>query len=155
METAAAGSERLPGSERPPAGSELQPPPAVSPGDTQGSTPGTRTLRTPRTRGQQRHKARTDPGASSTRAGRRGSSSSRGGAFLCPQLYKTPDCVRLSSLEQREEPRRRSDNRVVLSDSENEEPITRRIRHISAFIRKTTTALSRYESGYSPGLDLV
>ncbi|XP_055082269.1 E3 ubiquitin-protein ligase RNF169 isoform X2 [Periophthalmus magnuspinnatus] len=60
--------------------------------------------------------------------------------FLCP-VFKPCDSLRLRS-EEREETRRRCEQKGVLSDSENEEPITIRIRHISAFIRKTSTALS-------------
>lgn len=118
MDTAGSGEAR-PGSDSPPAAPE---PPQLGPGG-------------------QRPQRRTEPGRSSSRAGRR-SSGGRGGDFLCPSVFKPLESVRLR-LDDREEPRRRHQQQGVLSDSENEEPITRRIRTISAFIRKTTTALSR------------
>lgn len=118
MDTAGSGEAR-PGSDSPQAAPE---PPQPGPGG-------------------QRPQRRTEPGRSSSRAGRR-SSGGRGGDFLCPSLFKPLEPVRLR-LDDREEPRRRHQQQGVLSDSENEEPITRRIRTISAFIRKTTTALSR------------
>lgn len=95
---------------------------------------------------------RTDPVRSSGRAGSR-ASGSRGGDFRCPLLHvsKCSDSgLRLKLLDDRDDVRRRDecgaprhhDLLGVLSDSENEEPISKRIRHISAFIRKTKTALS-------------
>lgn len=116
----------LPASDSPPAAPESQQP---------GPSPGPRAQRR-----LQRLQRRTDPGRSSCRASR-WAGGSREGDFLCPSLFKPLESVRLR-LDEREEPRARRHQHQVLSDSENEEPITRRIRTISAFIRKTTTALS-------------
>lgn len=77
----------------------------------------------------------TEPAKNTLRTGRRSSS----GDFLCPSLFKPSEAVRLRP-DDREETRRR--HHQVLSDSENEEPLSRRIRTISAFIRKTSTALT-------------
>lgn len=77
-----------------------------------------------------------DPRRGGLRADRR----SRAGDFLCPSLVKPSESVRIR-LDDREEPRARRHQQHVLSDSENEEPITQRIRTISAFIRKTSSAL--------------
>lgn len=93
---------------------------------TEGSQPPLRT---------RRRRQWVEPAKSTLRAGRRSSS----GDFLCPSLFKPSETVRLRP-DDREEPRRR--HHQVLSDSENEEPLSRRIRTISAFIRKTTTALT-------------
>lgn len=74
------------------------------------------------------------------RGGLRADRRSRAGDFLCPSLVKPSESVRIR-LDDREEPRARRHQQHVLSDSENEEPINRRIRTISAFIRKTSSAL--------------
>ncbi|KAF3693439.1 E3 ubiquitin-protein ligase RNF169 [Channa argus] len=92
---------------------------------------------------EERHRRRSDPERSSSRPGRRDCDSRRGPAGKHKLLLS----------EDRDELRRRNtlickdesgsirhDKPGVLSDSENEEPITRRIRNISAFIRKTKTS---------------
>ncbi|XP_044057666.1 E3 ubiquitin-protein ligase RNF169 isoform X3 [Siniperca chuatsi] len=105
---------------------------------------------------EERLRRRSDPERSSSRPGRRDCDSRRE-FFVSPALV--PKCSDASSgatgkhkllpSEDREEAKRRNaltckDESVrraeepgVLSDSENEEPISRRIRNISAFIRKT------------------
>ncbi|CAL1571258.1 unnamed protein product [Knipowitschia caucasica] len=85
--------------------------------------PGRREHSTPDSGPGQRAHSSCDPGRSISR-----------GDFLCPS-----ERWRL----EREEPHRANEHTNVLSDSENEEPISRRIRNISAFIRKTSSALSR------------
>ncbi|XP_038548753.1 E3 ubiquitin-protein ligase RNF169 isoform X2 [Micropterus salmoides] len=106
---------------------------------------------------EERLRRRSDPERSSSRPGRR-SCDSRREFFVSPALI--PKCSDVPSgqtgkhkpFEDREEAKRRNsltckDEAVrhveepgVLSDSENEEPISRRIRNISAFIRKTKTS---------------
>ncbi|TKS80476.1 E3 ubiquitin-protein ligase RNF169 [Collichthys lucidus] len=105
---------------------------------------------------EERLRRRSDPERSSSRPGRRDCDSRRE-FFVSPALL--PKCSDVSSAtsgkhklllcEDREDLKRRNtlickDESVrhdgepgVLSDSENEEPISRRIRNISAFIRKT------------------
>ncbi|XP_022594179.1 E3 ubiquitin-protein ligase RNF169 [Seriola dumerili] len=110
---------------------------------------------------EERVRRRSDPESSSSRAGRRDCDSRRE-FFISPALI--PKSAEISSgqsgkhklllSEDREELRRRNtlickdesvrrDEEIgVLSDSENEEPISRRIRNISAFIRKTKNSSS-------------
>ncbi|XP_008424997.1 E3 ubiquitin-protein ligase RNF169 isoform X2 [Poecilia reticulata] len=106
---------------------------------------------------EERIRRRSDPERGSSRAGKRDSESRRG-VFVCPTLPKSADApaapaakLKLLASDDREEIRRwsclmgkdeslsvrRAVEPGVLSDSENEEPISRRIRNISAFIRKT------------------
>ncbi|XP_015241499.1 PREDICTED: E3 ubiquitin-protein ligase RNF169 [Cyprinodon variegatus] len=107
---------------------------------------------------EERIRRRSDPVRGSSRAGKRDSESRRE-VFICPALLtKSADAPsgpagkhKLLGSDDRDEPRRwnclmgkEEPGSVrlgvepgVLSDSENEEPISRRIRNISAFIRKT------------------
>ncbi|XP_030249883.1 E3 ubiquitin-protein ligase RNF169 [Sparus aurata] len=101
---------------------------------------------------EERLRRRSDPERSSSRPGRRDCDSRRE-FFVSPALIpKSSDVLsagkhKLLLCEDREDIKRRNickDESVrreeepgVLSDSENEEPISRRIRNISAFIRKT------------------
>ncbi|MEQ2287020.1 hypothetical protein AMECASPLE_008203 [Ameca splendens] len=107
---------------------------------------------------EERIRRRSDPERGSSRAGKRDSESRRE-VFICPTLLpKSADGTsgptgkhkflvsddrdeirRWNSLMGKDEPGsvRRVVEPGVLSDSENEEPISRRIRNISAFIRKT------------------
>lgn len=104
-----------------------------------------------RDRDRDRLRRRTHPERSSSRPARRDCDSRRVSSefFVSPALV--PKCCDVSSgptgkhklllSEDREEVKRRNckddEEPGVLSDSENEEPISRRIRNISAFIRKT------------------
>ncbi|XP_071352923.1 E3 ubiquitin-protein ligase RNF169 [Trachinotus anak] len=108
---------------------------------------------------EERLRRRSDPESSSSRAGRRDCDSRRE-FFVSPALIPKssevssgpPGKHKLLLSEDREELRRRNslickDESVrrdeetgVLSDSENEEPISRRSRNISAFIRKTKSS---------------
>ncbi|XP_054883692.1 E3 ubiquitin-protein ligase RNF169 isoform X2 [Poeciliopsis prolifica] len=106
---------------------------------------------------EERIRRRSDPERGGSRAGKRDGESRRG-VFVCPTLTKSADApaapaakLKLLASDDREEIRRwtclmgkdefgsarRAVEPGVLSDSENEEPISRRIRNISAFIRKT------------------
>lgn len=99
----------------------------------------------------ERLRRRSDPERSSSRPCRRDCDSRRE-FFVSPALI--PKCCdvlsgpsgkhKLLLSEDREEVKRRSckddEEHGVLSDSENEEPISRRIRNISAFIRKTKSS---------------
>lgn len=107
----------------------------------------------------ERLRRRSDPERSSSRPGRRDCDSRRE-FFVCPALV--PKSAEVSSnmkhklllSEDREEVKRRNihickdepgsvrhdEEPGVLSDSENEEPISRRIRNVSAFVRKTKTS---------------
>ncbi|KAM3615322.1 uncharacterized protein V6R79_000222 [Siganus canaliculatus] len=92
---------------------------------------------------------RTEPERSSSRPGRRDGDGRRE-LFVSPALVpKVSDVLSAAGgkhkPEEREELRRRNgrdEELGVLSDSENEEPISRRIRNISAFIRKTKSCAS-------------
>ncbi|XP_041665390.1 E3 ubiquitin-protein ligase RNF169 [Cheilinus undulatus] len=106
--------------------------------------------------GRERLRRRSEPERSSSKAGRRDRDGPRD-FFVSPALIpKSLDMLsapsgkhKLLMCDDREEARRRNalackdeavrhlDEPGVLSDSENEEPISRRIRNISAFIRKT------------------
>ncbi|KAM7412406.1 hypothetical protein PAMA_020004 [Pampus argenteus] len=114
---------------------------------------------------EERLRRRSDPERSSSRPGSKDCDSRRE-FFVCPALV--PKSAEISSnvkhklllSEDREDFRRRNSHICkdesetvrrdeepgVLSDSENEEPISRRIRNISAFVRKTKT-LSAISSG--------
>ncbi|XP_019223167.1 E3 ubiquitin-protein ligase RNF169 isoform X2 [Oreochromis niloticus] len=105
---------------------------------------------------EERLRGRSDHESSSSRPGRRDCDSRRE-FFVSPALIpKSADAPsgpsgkhklllcddreevkRKSSLNCKDESVRRDEDPGVLSDSENEEPISRRIRNISAFIRKT------------------
>uniref|UniRef100_A0A3P8V4E3 Ring finger protein 169 n=2 Tax=Cynoglossus semilaevis TaxID=244447 RepID=A0A3P8V4E3_CYNSE len=103
---------------------------------------------------EERLRRRSDPEKSSSRPGRRDCDSRRE-LFVSPVLLTkcaevlsgaTAKQKLLMSSEDRDEVRRRKDEAVrrddytgVLSDSENEEPISRRMRNISAFVRKAKT----------------
>ncbi|XP_051254928.1 E3 ubiquitin-protein ligase RNF169 [Dicentrarchus labrax] len=99
--------------------------------------------------GEERLRRRSDPERSSSRPGRRDCDSRRE-FFVSPLNPKCSDVLsapsgkhKLLLSEDREDVKRRNESLRhdeepgVLSDSENEEPISRRIRNISAFIRKT------------------
>ncbi|XP_034459511.1 E3 ubiquitin-protein ligase RNF169 isoform X1 [Hippoglossus hippoglossus] len=103
---------------------------------------------------EERLRRRSDPEKSSSRTGRRGRCSPGREFFVCPALFaKSADVSsgasgkhKLLLCDDREEFRRRKDDSLrrdgigVLSDSENEEPI-RKIRNVSAFVRKTKASL--------------
>ncbi|KAM6933377.1 E3 ubiquitin-protein ligase RNF169 [Xenentodon cancila] len=80
---------------------------------------------------EERLRQRSDPGRVSSRAGRRDCDPWRE-FFVFPALPKSADVLSGPTGKQK----------GVLSDSENEEPISRRIRNISAFIRKTKNSSS-------------
>ncbi|XP_070685805.1 E3 ubiquitin-protein ligase RNF169 [Pempheris klunzingeri] len=80
--------------------------------------------------GEERLRRRSDPERSSSRPRRRDCDSRRE-FFVSPALI--PKCSDVPSGPT-------GKHKGVLSDSENEEPISRRIRNISAFIRKTKTS---------------
>ncbi|XP_031166350.1 E3 ubiquitin-protein ligase RNF169 [Sander lucioperca] len=101
-----------------------------------------------RSSSRERLRRRSDPEKSSSRPAKR-DYDTRKEFFVSPALV--PKCCdvlsgptgkhKLLSSEDREDVKRRHDEEPgVLSDSENEEPISRRIRNISAFIRKTKTS---------------
>ncbi|XP_039986090.1 E3 ubiquitin-protein ligase RNF169 isoform X2 [Xiphias gladius] len=80
--------------------------------------------------GEERLRRRSDPERSSSRPGRRDSDSRRE-LFISPALIpKSAEVLSAST----------GKHKGVLSDSENEEPISRRIRNVSAFVRKTKNA---------------
>ncbi|KAL7401362.1 hypothetical protein ABVT39_026935 [Epinephelus coioides] len=100
----------------------------------------------------ERFRRRSDPERSSSRPGRRDCDSRRE-FFVSPALIPKCDAPsgptgkhKLLLSEDREEVKRRNckddEEPGVLSDSENEEPISRRIRNISAFVRKTKNSVA-------------
>ncbi|XP_075328833.1 E3 ubiquitin-protein ligase RNF169 isoform X2 [Odontesthes bonariensis] len=82
---------------------------------------------------EERLRRRSEPERSGGRAGRR----DRKEVFVCPALIPKSAEVLSGPMGK---------HKGVLSDSENEEPISRRIRNISAFIRKTKNS-SAFSSG--------
>ncbi|XP_077961269.1 E3 ubiquitin-protein ligase RNF169 isoform X1 [Gasterosteus aculeatus] len=115
--------------------------------------PACRLRRTPRRPGSgERLRRRSEPGRGSSAAGRR-DRDPRKECFVSPakccDTSSAPTSKHKPGAEEREEAKRRTcrDKDVpvrpgVLSDSENEEPFSRRIRNISAFIRKTQNSVA-------------
>ncbi|XP_065816062.1 LOW QUALITY PROTEIN: E3 ubiquitin-protein ligase RNF169 [Labrus bergylta] len=107
----------------------------------------------------ERLRRRSDPERSGSKPGRRDCDNRRE-FFVSPKSldvssapsgkHKLPMCEEREEAKRRntckDEAARRHDQPGVLSDSENEEPISRRIRNISAFIRKTKNSAA-FSSG--------
>ncbi|KAM9853331.1 E3 ubiquitin-protein ligase RNF169 isoform 2-T2 [Aulostomus maculatus] len=130
---------------------------ACAEAQTGGSPPCPRCLARRHSGSEEQYRRRSDP----ERSGSRRDTDSRREVFVCPKTTDVPSGPnmkhKLLVFEDREDVRRRNvllskdecvplwrdEEPGLLSDSENEEPVSRRFRNVSAFVRKTKTSGSQ------------